>query len=257
MKLYKTIIIKIKYFIDLFITLIGLIIFKIKHPNTKWVRPVKIGTFYSQAGQDFFLASLLFGAITRNNKEKLWIVDVGCNHPINYNNSYFFEKYFGCSTLAIDPIFEFSEIWSNKRPDAIFCTTAVGDRKGFIKLNLPNSSKGDNMFSFVENGVGRYEKNNFTEREVELNTLEDLFSKNKIDKILFLSIDVEGFELNTIKGINFENVLIYCLLIENNSNSLYGSDEIRNYLLEKNYTFYARIGHLDDVFIHNSMIRGL
>jgi FkbM family methyltransferase len=237
--------------------LIGLIHFKLKYWDTKWVRPIRIGTFYSQAGQDFFLASLLFGPISRNSNDKLWIVDVGCNDPIHFNNSYFFEKYFGCSVLAIDPIQEFSDIWSEKRPNSIFRASAVGKDKGFINLNLPNSINGDNMFAYVDSSKQTLLKKAFTSRQVELNKLDDIFSENNIKEILFLSIDVEGFELDTIKGINFENVIVRCLLIENNSTSLYGSNEIRQFLKGKNYTFYARIGHLDDVFVHNSMIRGL
>ena len=204
------------------------------------------------------MSSLLFGPISRNlNNDKLWIIDVGCNHPINYNNSYFFEKYFGCSILAIDPISEFSEIWANKRPDSIFYNTAVGENTGFINLNLPISPSSDNMFSFVDSAFGKHGENGFIERKVSLSKLSDIFNENSIKEILFLSIDVEGFEFNTIKGINFDKVLIRCILVENNSKSLYGSDDIRSYLKGKNYTFYARIGHLDDIFIHNSMIRGI
>ena len=243
---------------DILISLVGLIFFKLKYSSTKWLRPVKIGTFFSQAGQDFYLSSLLFGPISRNlNNDKLWIIDVGCNHPINYNNSYFFEKYLGCSVLAIDPISEFSQIWAKKRPDSIFYTTAVGESTGFINLNLPVSPTGDNMFSFVDSAIGKHGLNGFIERKVSLNKLSDILDENSIKEILLLSIDVEGFEFNTIKGINFDKFLIRCILVENNSESLYGSDNIRSYLKGKNYTFYARIGHLDDIFIHNSMIRGL
>ena len=255
MKLFNSIIISIR---NSLISSVGLIFFKLKYWDTKVISPIKMGTFYSQGGQDFYLSSLLFGPISRNlNSEKLWIIDVGCNHPINYNNSYFFEKHLGCSILAIDPISEFSEIWKKKRPNSIFYSTAVGESTGFINLFLPISPSGDNMFSFVDSAFGKHAENVFIERKVSLNKLSDIFDENSIKEILLLSIDVEGFEFNTIKGINFDKVLIRCILVENNSESLYGSDNIRSYLKDKNYTFYARIGHLDDIFIHNSMIRGL
>jgi FkbM family methyltransferase len=246
-----------RYFIDLIITIIGLVKFKMKYPGTRWIRPRKTGTFYSQDGQDLYLASLLFGPITKNTSELHWVVDVGCNHPVHFSNSLFFEKYLKCKILAIDPIQEFGALWSKKRPNAIFCPCAIGEVSGSTILNVPLGSGGDNMFSYVESGVNKRPDIDFEERAVPIVKLSDLLSKFGIKEILLLSIDVEGFELSALKGIDFDAVLIRCIVIENNSTSWYGSDDIRVFLLEHNYEFHARIGHLDDIYIHGSMIRGL
>jgi hypothetical protein len=40
--------------------------------------------------------------------------------------------------------------------------------------------------------------------------------------------------------------------LENNSDGALGSNEIRDYLINQGYIYYARVGWLDDVFISQS-----
>ena len=228
--------------------------FKIRHPKVRLINPSKIGTFYSQDGQDLYLASLLFNAINEN--EKLWVLDIGCNHPKHFSNSLFFEKYFGCQVLAIDPLDEFRALWNTVRPKATFLTSAVGSSNDPITLHVPYGSDGDNMFSYVFGGTNKAKDMVFEERKVPCDKLESILLSQQIDDVLLMSIDTEGFEFEVLKSINFEKVIIRCICLENNSTNLYGSDDIRDFLKLKGYIFYSRIGHLDDVFVHGSMING-
>jgi FkbM family methyltransferase len=52
--------------------------------------------------------------------------------------------------------------------------------------------------------------------EVPVTTFEKLFDKYGITTVDFLSLDVEGFELEVLKGINFEKVKITYILVEVN-----------------------------------------
>jgi hypothetical protein len=71
-----------------------------------------------------------------------------------------------------------------------------------------------------------------------------------------MSIDVEGHELNVIKGIDFDNVRINVLSIENCSlpNSVYGDDSIREIMLKNNYSLWGRIIGLDDIYVYNTFL---
>jgi FkbM family methyltransferase len=228
--------------------------FKIKHPSVRVVKPLYIGTFYSQDGQDIYLSSLLFNFL--NNNLYPWVVDVGCNHPSHYSNTLFFEKWLGCRTLAIDPLEEFGDMWASQRPAAKFISTAVGSNLDSVTLSIPKGEMSDNMFSTVTGGVNKSGKLDYQERTVQCLPLSRILSEQGITEVLLISIDVEGVELDVLKSINFEKVMIRCFVIENNSNDLYGSNDIRKYLIERGYVFYARIGFLDDVFVHRSMISG-
>lgn len=238
-----------------FAQLIQYVVFKLKYPNVPIVKPLEIGTFYSQDGQDLFLSSLLFNYLTNNSRS--WIVDVGCNHPQHFSNSLFFEKAFNCRTLAVDPLVEFSDLWANQRPSAIFINAAIGGTPNPVVLRVPSGTNADNMFAALEGGHFKKELGgDYIERTVRCMKLSELFESYCITEVLLLSIDVEGFELEALKTIDLKKCLIRCIVLENNSSSLYGSDDIREYLLSLDFVFYARIGVLDDVFVHSSLING-
>lgn len=229
--------------------------FKVRHPSVKIIQPLKIGTFYSQDGQDLYLSSLLFNYL--NNNPNPWVVDVGCNHPSHFSNSLFFEKWMGCRVLAIDPLEEFGVMWAGQRPSAKFISAAIGCNSDSVVLRIPKGDLSDNMFSTVTGGVNKLESSEFSERTVQCLPLSGILSSQGITEVLLMSVDVEGVELDVLKSLDYEQVMIRCFVIENNSTNLYGSNAIREYLIQRGYVFLARIGFLDDVFVHGSMTNGL
>jgi FkbM family methyltransferase len=229
------------------------LLFKIKYPKTKFVRVNKtIGTYYSQDGQDIYLSSLLFKIIS-NDKRINMIIDIGANHPIRYSNSLFFEKYLQFNVIAIDPLIEFENLWKELRPNSEFINVALGECDDVLEIKIPVG--GDNMFSSldVENVKSVY-KGGFEYRNVEVVSLKSILERRNINEVLFISIDVEGFELEVLKGIDFDKVQIIAFVIENNTKQSFGDDRIRNFLISKGYIYYARIGWLDDVFILKTFI---
>lgn len=231
------------------------VVFKFKYSKVPIVRPLLVGTYYSQDGQDLYLSSLLINYLSNNSDS--WIVDVGCNHPRNYSNSLFFEKWFNCRVLAIDPLEEYSDLWARQRPAAIFVNTAIGSSSDFVILRVPSGERADNMYASVKGGAYKVEYGgDYVERTVKCSKLSEILKLHNISEVLLLSIDVEGLEADVVKSIDFEKCVVRCIVLENNSSNAYGDDDVREYLNDQNFIFYARIGHLDDVFIHRSMING-
>ncbi len=230
-----------------------LILFKARYPSTRFLRVKKtIGTFYSQDGQDLLIAAILFNRL-KNNSEKL-IVDIGANHPIDFSNSYFLEKYFGCKTLAIDPLAEFGKLWEKSRPKAEFLSSALGSKNGMADIKIPIG--GSNMFSSLVGGVMKeMHKGQFETRKVKVTTLRQVLEDRNITEVLLMSLDVEGFELEVLRGIDFDRVKFDAIICENNSEKPFGSDEIRDLLMQNGYIYYARLGWLDDLFISPTILR--
>lgn len=225
--------------------------FCINYPKVKFIKPQKSFTYFSQYGQDLYLSALLFKFL---GKRDAYFFDVGCNDPIRFSNSYFFEKFFGFKTIAIDPLIEYQKKWSSHRPGAKFIPVAVGDEEGVSVLHVPDiNSMYDDMFSSIKSIDSKVSHTCSVQRVVECRTLENIFESLGIDCVDIISIDVEGFEMNVLKGINFEKVSIKCFLVENNTKSLFGADDVREYLKGKGYIFHSRIGYVDDVFLHNSL----
>ena len=75
-------------------------------------------------------------------------------------------------------------------------------------------------------------------------SLNTILKENKIDKFQFLNIDVEGSELNVIKGVDLTKYRPILISIENNDllPKDYFESEIYKILIENNYVFINKIG---------------
>ena len=89
---------------------------------------------------------------------------------------------------------------------------------------------------------------NWETRKVSVSTLDKLLEDRSITNALLMFIDVEGFEIDVLRGINLNMINIKAIVLENNVTA-FGSEEVRKYLKDQGYVFYARIDWLDDVFI--------
>lgn len=197
------------------------------------------GNGYSQYGQDVFLWNYVFG-FKRNG----FFADVGGNHPIRRNNTYFYEK-LGWKGIAFEPQKSFHELWKNERSTKCIWK-AVGAFDGKIAFEESESSE----LSSVK-GYGEQKK--ISRRTIiPQTTLRSAFDLEKITQIDYLSIDVEGYELEVLKGIDFKKVDIYCIDIENNKGK-HGSasKEIRNYLINRGYRLIGRLC-IDDIFVREN-----
>jgi hypothetical protein len=80
--------------------------------------------------------------------------------------------------------------------------------------------------------IGGVRKNVSEVNEVKAIRLEKILDDNKVDKIDFISLDVEGYELNVLQGLNLQKYRPEYMLIE-----VYTKDyeNITNYLDSNNY----------------------
>jgi len=95
--------------------------------------------------------------------------------------------------------------------------------------------------------------------DVEVMQLREIFEEENISHVDYMSVDVEGNELNVLHGIDWESISVDVLSIENNSGHFYlaGDPGIRAFMTSRGYFLYARILGLDDIYVHHDFMNSL
>ena len=207
---------------------------------------------YSQHMQDVVVSKYIF-----NKKKEGYFVDVGCNHPINLNNTYLLELN-GWKGLAIDPLKEFNEIWSAERTTEkldLFISDKVEELTFY---QIENQEEDWESMLSTANLTNELKKFNPTEITVKTQTLKDIFISKNIRKVDALFIDVENYDFEVLKGIDFKLVDINLIIIENVRHRFrnfdIGSKNIRNHLKNRGFQFLFRING-DDYFQQSNYLK--
>lgn len=143
-------------------------------------------------------------------------IEAGGNDGYEQSNSLFFEKYLGWTGLLIEPIPHNAELCRKHRPTAKVeqCALVPFDYpKSTIDINYCNlMSVVDGSFS-TEAGLNRHLNAGkpFLEPGEEIRkitvparNLSSVIDKAGLSRIDMLSLDVEGFEVQVLRGLDFD-----------------------------------------------------
>tara|TARA_B100001057_G_C22777402_1_gene922208 strand:+ start:58 stop:804 length:747 start_codon:yes stop_codon:yes gene_type:complete len=159
--------------------------------------------FYSNWGIDLLIKDIL------KKKKKGIYIDVGCHHPlINNNTNILYEN--GWRGINIDLDFNSIDMFNYFRPRDFNIDVALSNREGFTNLYFFHNRAAKNT---ITKSRGKGAK---SIKSIKINTLNNIIKKCKfkINNIDFLSIDVEGNELNVLKGLNFNKYKPKIIAIE-------------------------------------------
>lgn len=153
-----------------------------------------------------------------------FFVEAGANNGISQSNTLYFEKNFGWRGILIEPIPDLADKCKANRPKSIVENYALVSND--FKENAINM-RYCNLMSVVKGGMKTKEeedehikngselKNIETyEIDVPVSTLSNILEKNSIKKVDFISLDVEGYELEVLKGFDFKKWQPSYILIE-------------------------------------------
>lgn len=133
-------------------------------------------------------------------------LDVGCAHYRSGSMTYFLEKDFGWSGVAVDALEHWAADYRTHRPGTRFFAYIVTDENGarqpFYRLT------GDIGSTALADRAGKIEDEfdgiEVTEILVPTTTLDALLEREGVTKIDFLSMDIEGGEPKALAGFDIE-----------------------------------------------------
>lgn len=202
--------------------------------------------YHSQIGQDRFVDEYF------NGKRDLTFVEFGALNGIDHSNTYFLEKERGWNGLCIEPNpIHFKELVKNRncRCSNLGVTSVPGE---FTFLSVDGYGTGLSGFIdfFDEYNLKRIASDvaehgcKTEEIKVKTDTLTNILISNDIVTIDYMSVDIEGGEIDALKDFNFKWFDVKLVTIENNQNK----DNIRDLMFEKGYYVYKNL-EWDDVYV--------
>ena len=82
-------------------------------------------------------------------------------------------------------------------------------------------------------------------------TLDEALVRAKAPReIDFFSLDVEGFEEEVLKGLNFEKWAFRWVLVETRNLA-----ELQVFMQDRGYSFHSQLGDLDALFVNQDLMR--
>jgi len=192
---------------------------------------------YSLEGEDRLISRYF------ESKNSGFYIDIGSNHPLRFNNTFIFFKK-GWKGVNVDADEESINLFRRYRKSDINICSAVG-----------NSSKLTNYYRFNDSALNTFDENyhrHYQEigykllgtSKLKVRKLSEILSKLQIPKkIDFMSIDVEGKELDVLKSNNWEKYRPKLIIVEvfniidfKSANS----NKITTYLKSKKYRLFAK-----------------
>tara|TARA_B110000444_G_C18672821_1_gene516031 strand:+ start:68 stop:844 length:777 start_codon:yes stop_codon:yes gene_type:complete len=212
---------------------------------------------YSGGGID-----LLVNYFFRNQKSGIYL-DIGCYHPIQGSNTYLLHKK-GWSGINIDLDEVSIDLFDRFRKFDYNKQIAISDYEGTIVLYRPHKRAAGQTVN--PQTASRLNKDNGEVLEIKCDTINNIISKSqfKDSEIDFISIDIEGHEVNALKNLDFKKFKPKIIVAEFNDPELKKvefyhqnienvlSSDLYQLLISKGYRF-INWHHADLVFVSSDI----
>jgi FkbM family methyltransferase len=193
--------------------------------------------YYSQHGEDFLINKIF------KNKSEGYFVEVGCLDGIEYSNTYYFEKK-GWKGLCIEAHQDFISALKRNRPQSKIVHCAIGEKD--IENVTFYANKAGSLSTLDKGEEERWRKSysndfhGFDEQRVSMRTLSSVFDELKLTSIDFVSLDIEGYEVKALAGLDFSKYKPIVFIIEYKDEN--HKRELEEILFSHQYHFLSQVG---------------
>jgi FkbM family methyltransferase len=194
--------------------------------------------FYSQFGEDRILSGIF------RDKPLGVCIEVGANDGVHGSNTLYFEK-IGWQCILVEPNPSLcAEIRAVRSATLFEC--AASNRRGTVTLHVVEGAwRADGMSTTSDKPEDheRIAAQGFRSRPIQVPavTLDDILSEARMGAAIdFISIDVEGLEVEVLEGLSLPRWQPTILILEDNSNAT--SAVVPDYLAGFGYVRFLRTG---------------
>jgi len=184
---------------------------------------------FSQFGEDVLVWDYF------KRKREGFFVEVGANAPRSNSQTWFLEKN-GWSGILIEPQSSCCQALREQRPQSRVFQAAccAPGQKGTLTLHVSNN----NSLSSLKKHANDTDVEYVGTETVQALPLDDILAQAGHPAVDFLSIDVEGFELDVLRGLDLGKYHTPLLLIEDHLHSL----DVHFHLCRHGYKLVKRTG---------------
>jgi FkbM family methyltransferase len=185
-----------------------------------------------------------------------YFVECGANDGYTQSNTYYLSRFRGWKGLLVEPIPMLYELCRSFRPESTVVNCALGAEDGgtatMVYSDLMSTTIGARATAEADLEYASQNRP-FVARDgnflvnVPVRTLSSLLDEVRIDRVDLLVLDVEGFELQVLAGIDFNRHRLSHILIE--TSDLPGVTRV----LAPHFSPVAALSHHDYLFRHATL----
>ena len=207
-------------------------------------------TQYSQFGQDQYVKNTFF-----SKKLTGFFIDIGAYDGVNCSNTLLFEE-MGWEGICLEPNPKmYAQLEKNRKCITLDKAISINPSpKTFFQIEGYSEMLSGLADNYSQTHIARVNKElkehnqDYNYLEVECTTFSQLTEKSNID---YLSLDIEGGELEILQSIDFNQKNISVISVEANTNE--EANTLNNFLSSKNFTLNKIMG-VDLIFVNNSHV---
>ena len=154
----------------------------------------RVNNFRSQYGEDRILARIFAGIL------KGTCVEVGAHNGVDLSNTYYFEQ-LGWRCILVEPNPVMWTVIRDARRAVLFeCAASGRESRAILHVGVGD---GNDVYSTLDaSSVERIKQQGAQVSDVPVRTrrLDDMLEECRVEHLEFVSIDVEGHELDVLEG---------------------------------------------------------
>lgn len=215
---------------------------------------------FSSSQQDYYLYTRHFKYLSRPGV----YLDIAANHAVAVSNTFFFDRCLGWKGVCVEANEIYFESLYTER-SCVLVPTCISKTDGQVVDFRPFGQRGGVIGKDYKFSKDMEKNKGIITKSLRCTNVSSVCSRFGVRKIDYMSLDVEGHELDVLLGIEWEKTIIGIVTVErgplftNISSFLEGKGYTIHNIndIDKELAIYPKFTlKLDDIFIHNSVSFG-